>query len=180
MNQHSILLLIALFVGGGIVAVIAYYLARFMRGSITLSLANTVFNPGDTITGSFDLHTKKELQGNKLIVTLIGTRITKTYHDGKSRTHSTEVYRDEVLIEGAKTYNAGTQARYTFKVSAPNMGMNAPELLNNQVGQILTTAARLLSDRSARLTWKLEARLDAKGVDLATSKAISINNKQLM
>ena len=59
MSKDTILILIAVAVGVGIVAVIAYYVARFMRGSIKLSMSRTTFNPGDAITGSFDLLTKK-------------------------------------------------------------------------------------------------------------------------
>jgi len=173
-----ILIVIAVIVGGGIVAAIAYYVVRFMRGTIKLSLPITAFNPGDTIAGSFDLHTKKAIRGNKLIVSLIGTQVIKTYEDGKSRTRSNEIYRDEVLVEEAKAYNAGSAATYNFEVSAPNM--NSPEFLNSKVGQALTAAFQLLSNRSTQLKWKVEARLDAKGVDLTSSKSVSINTKQLV
>ena len=173
MTKNTVLILIAVLVGGGIVAAITYYIVRFMRGTITLSLPRTAFNPGDTIGGSFDLHTKKAIQGNKLIVSLIGIQVTKTYEDGKTRTRSQEIYRDEILVEEAKAYNAGSTATYNFELSAPNM--NSPEFLNSTVGQTLTAAFRLLSDRSTRLKWKVEARLDAKGVDLATAKSVSIN-----
>ncbi|MFC1460960.1 hypothetical protein ACFLQR_00385 [Verrucomicrobiota bacterium] len=178
MLENTVLIVIAVVVGGGIVAAIAYYVVRFMRGTIKLSLPRTAFNPGDTIAGSFDLNTKKAIQGNKLIVSLIGTQVTKTYKDGKTRTRSREIYRDEVLIEDAKAYHAGSTATHNFELSVPNM--TSPEFLNSTVGQALTAAFRLLSDRSTRLKWKVEARLDAKGVDLATAKSVSINIRQLV
>jgi len=178
MSSSTILVLIAVVVCSGVIALIAYYVARFMRGAIKLSLPLTALNPGDTITGSFDLHTKKAIQGNKLIVSLIGTQVTKTYEDGKTRTRSQEIYRDEVLVEDARSYPAGFTATYNLEVSTPNM--QSPEFLNSTVGQALTTAVRLLSNRSTHLKWKVEARLDAKGVDLATAKSVSINTKQLV
>jgi len=176
MPRNAVLIFIAVAVGGGIVAAVAYYIARFMRGTIKLSLGRTAFDPGDTIRGSFDLHTKKAIQGNKLIVSLIGVQVTRIYEDGKTRTRSQEIYRDEVLVEQAKAYPAGYKATYNFEVSAPNM--QSPEFLNSRVGQALTAALRLISDRSTRLKWRIEARLDAKGVDLATAKSVSINTKQ--
>ena len=178
MPENTILIVIAVVVGGGIVAAIAYYIVRLMRGTIKLSLPRTAFNPGDTIAGSFDLHTKKAIQGNKLIVSLIGTQVTRTHEDGKTRTRSREIYRDEVLVEEAKTYPAGSTATHNFELSTPNM--NSPEFLNSSVGQALTAALRLLSNKSTSLKWKIEARLDAKGVDLATAESISINTKQLI
>ena len=176
MNQNTVLMLVGVLVGGGIAAAIAYYIARFMRGSIKLALPCAAFNPGATIAGSFDLHTKKAIQGNKLIISLIGTQITRIHEEGKTRTRSQEIYRDEVLVEEAKAYNAGSTATYNFEISAPNM--NSPEFLNSKVGQALTVAFQLLGNRSTRLKWKVEARLDAKGVDLAASKSVSINTKQ--
>ncbi|MFP6892830.1 MAG: hypothetical protein VCA18_03705 [Opitutales bacterium] len=178
MPENKILIIIAVLVGGGILTAIIYYVVRFMRGSIKLSLPRTVFNPGDTITGSFELLTKKAIEGNKLVVSLIGVKVTKTYDDGKTKTRSREIYRDEQLLEEAKSYRAGSKATYEFNLSAPNM--NSPEFLNSKVGQALTAAFRLLSDRSTRLKWKVEARLDAKGVDLAAAKSVSINTKQML
>lgn len=178
MPENAVLIVIAVTVGGGIAAAIAYYIARFLRGTITLELPRAVFSPGDTITGSFDLHTKKSIHGNRLIVSLIGVQVTKTYENGKTRTRSREIYRDEFLVEEARSYPAGYTATHTFEISTPNM--QSPEFLKSTVGQALTAAFRLLGDRSAHLKWKVEARLDAKGVDLATAKSISINTRQLI
>ena len=172
MQSHLILGLVIVVIGGVLAAVIIYHILRYLRGSIKLSLPCTAFNPGDAIAGSFELMTKKEIQGNKLIVSLIGMKTVRTHHGGKTRTRTEEVYRDEVVIEGEKNYFAGYTATYAFQVKAPNL--QAPDFMNSQAGQILGTALRLLSDQSSRITWKVEARLDAKGVDLATSRAVSI------
>jgi hypothetical protein len=172
MQNHLILGLIIVVFGGVLAAVIIYHILRYLRGSIKLSLPCTAFNPGDAITGSFELMTKKEIQGNKLLVSLIGSKTVRTHHGGKTRTRTEEVYRDEVVIEGEKNYFAGYTATYAFQVKAPNL--QAPDFLNSQVGQILGATIRLIGDQSSRITWKVEARLDAKGVDLATSRPVSI------
>lgn len=176
MQSHLILGLVIVVFGGILAAVIVYHILRYLRGSIKLSLPCTVFNPGGTIAGTFELLTKKELQGNKLIVSLIGSKTVRTHHGGKTRTHTEEVYRDEVVIEGEKNYFAGYTATHAFQVKAPNL--HAPDFLNTQVGQILGAAIRLIGNQSARITWKVEVRLDAKGVDLATSRTVSINQSQ--
>ena len=172
MQSHLIFTLVIVVMGGALAAVIIYHILRYLRGSIKLTLPCTAFNPGDAIAGSFELMTKKEIQGNKLIVSLIGVKTVRTHHGGKTRTRTEEVYRDEVVIEGEKNYFAGYTGTYAFQVKAPNL--HAPDFLNSQVGQIFGAAIRLLGDQSSRITWKVEARLDAKGVDLATSRAVSI------
>jgi hypothetical protein len=177
MLGNTTLTLIAVAVGGVILAAVAYYVIRFMRGSIKLSLPRTAFNPGDSITGSFDLHAKKAIQGNKLIVSLIGVQVTEDYEDGKKRTRTREIYRDEVLVEEAKAYPAGHTSEHQFEIATPNTG--SPEFMNSGIGQAITGALRLLSSRRTRLKWKIEARLDAKGVDLAASKSVSINIEPL-
>jgi len=94
-----IIVAVVLIVGG----IAAYYIARFMRGSIKLSMVRTAFGPGEMIEGSFDLLTKKTLQGNKLVVRLIGTREERTRDsDGDTKTRWREFYRDEVVLEEAK------------------------------------------------------------------------------
>ena len=47
--------------------------------------------------------------------------------------------------------------------------------MNSGVGKALATAAKFLGGGSTRIKWKIEARLDANGVDLAASKKINLN-----
>ncbi len=165
-------------VGVLIVAVIAYFVIRFMRGSIKLSLPQTAFEPGQPITGGFELITKKTIEGHKLIVSLIGTQVTEFYEDGKKRTRTREIYRNEVLVEEARTYPAGHTAQHEFEIPTPNTGSS--DFMNSALGQTLVGALRLLSDSRTRLKWKVQARLDAKGVDLAATKRVYINMPQMM
>ncbi|MCP4375764.1 MAG: hypothetical protein GY794_06265 [bacterium] len=178
MSGNTIMVLIIVVIGGGIAAAVAYYIVRFMRGSIKLSMVRTAFNPGDTITGSFDLVTKKAIQGNKLIVSLIGVKVTKTYEGDEQRTRSQEIYRNEVVIEEARQYPGGHTAKHEFEIPTPNT--NTSDAKNSAMGQALTSALRLLGNKQTRIKWKVEARLDAKGVDLAASKSISLNVQPLI
>ena len=179
MPNKIILIVIAVLLVIGVAAVIAYYVARFMRGTIRLTMAHTAFNPGDPISGSFELHTKKAVEGNRLIVSLIGTQVTRTRgNDGEMRTRTREIYRDEVLLEEARSYEAGARATHNFEIAAPDM--HSAEFMDSALGQALSAALSLISNKSTRIKWRVEARLDARGVDLAASKAVSLNIKQLM
>jgi len=155
-SQNLVLTVIGVAVGVGLAAVIAYHVARFMRGSIKLSLRGSAFNSGDTITGRFELHTKKAIQGNKLSVSLIGVQVTTSYDGGKEQTRSREIYRNEVLLEEGKAYPAGHTAGYDFQLVVPNA--NAPEFLNSPLGQALSTALRLLSNSDSQLKWVVADR----------------------
>lgn len=178
MPDNLILILILAVIGVVLATVAGYYLVRFMRGSIKLTLSRVTFNPGDTITGSFELHTKKPIEGNKLTASLIGKQVTKTRRGGKTRTHSHEIYRDEKVLEDATRYPAGHKSTHEFEIAVPNS--NAPDFANSPVFQTLGTAMRMLSDRHTYLKWRVEVRLDAKGVDLATSKKVTLNLGHLL
>ncbi|MGK7294279.1 MAG: hypothetical protein ACNS61_00455 [Candidatus Wenzhouxiangella sp. M2_3B_020] len=82
------------------------------------------------------------------------------------------------MLEESKTFPAGYAKTYTFEFQTPEM--NSPEFLDTTAGQMLSTALQFVSDRSTHFKWKVEARLDAKGVDLADSESISVNIRQLV
>ena len=128
------------------------------------SIRNRKFRPFD----------QKSIQGNQLVVTLRGTKVTEYRdNDGDKKTRSDEIYRDQVVLEAAREYPAGYSAKYDFQIATPNV--QSPEFMNSGIGQTLVSAFRLLSDRRTRIKWKIEARLDAKGIDLAASKSLQLN-----
>jgi predicted small secreted protein len=173
MEDNTILIIIAVVAGIAIIAIAGFYIARFLRGSIKLQLTQTAFDPGSNINGSFELKTRKPIEGKKLIISLIGYEVIETRRDGKTETRRNEIYRNEKNVEGEKVYQAGYEQRYDFEIAAPKS--SSPEFMNSPLAGALASAASLLSNRRTRLQWKLEARLVAKGIDLVGSKKISIN-----
>jgi len=174
-TESFILMIAALVIGSVLIAVVTYHILRFLRGSIKLTLPRTSFNPGEAITGNVELQTKKEIEGNKLLVSLIGVKEIKSTRNGKSHTRTEEIYRDSVTLEEARPYPAGYLATYNFTLKTPNW--KEPEFLNSALGETLTTALNFLGSSSSRVYWKIEARLDAKGVDLAASKSVFVNTQ---
>ena len=157
-----------------VVALIAgFYIIRFMRGSIKMTLTKNSFSPGEQLTGSFELITRKEIDGNRLFVSLIGKEVTKERHGDKTRTRTREIYRDEVTIEDAKIFAAGATANYNFELATPSS--SGPDFLDSTLGKTLKVGMELLGGRRTHLQWMVEARLDAKGVDLAAQKKITLN-----
>ena len=76
MPENTSLIVICTILGRLLVSVIAYFVMRFLRGSIKLTMPQTSFGAGQMISGSFDLMTKKSIQGNQLFVTLRGVKET--------------------------------------------------------------------------------------------------------
>ena len=157
-----------------VIALVAgYYIIRFMRGSMKITLVKNSFNQGEQIAGSFELTTRKEIDGNRLYVMLVGKEVTKERHGDKTRSHTREIYRDEQTIEEAKTFLAGQTTNYDFQLATPSSA--GADSDNAPLSQAIKVGAKLLSGRSRQLHWRIEARLDAKGVDVASTKKVHIN-----
>lgn len=153
------------------IAIASYSYLRSAKGTIELTLDQTVFQAGDTITGQLILTTKKPVQGERLVVSLVGTEKHKTRdHRNTSRTKETEVLRQDILIEAGRDYPTGTIVEHIFSIPVP--AAEDSIVPNNKLGKTLTFAANLLSNR--KVTWNVEARLHAKGIDLSKSQKITI------
>ena len=158
--------------------VAVYFILRYMRGSIRVTLPRTAFNPGEKVSGSFQLKVRKNIEGNRLYTVLIGQEVTKVRQGDSTRTQTREVYRSEVTLETVRAFSAGETHRYDFEIAAPTA--QEPEFLNSPLGQSLKAGLELLGGQRRYLRWRIEVRLDAKGIDLASSRRISINTQALV
>lgn len=171
-EQVKILLIAGAVIAAGAAA--GYYIARYLKGSIALSLPRTAFNPGEQIEGSFQLLTRKEVNGNNLTAVLVATETTRERgYNGKTRTHTREIYRSGQTLEQARVYPAGYSAAYQFKIPVPG------EQSLGGTDSILGQAFNMLNSFGRRISWRVEVRLDAEGVDLASSKSVSVNRPGL-
>jgi hypothetical protein len=158
--------------GAALAAVGTYFLLRWLKGSITISLPGTYFSPGGSIEGSFELLTRKEVRANSLTAALVGTEsVRERGYNGKSRTRTREIYRAGQTLEQAKEYPAGYSAVYQFKLAAPAAGGQG------EGGSLLGQALDMLGSIGRTVRWKVEVRLDAEGVDLASSETVHINGQ---
>lgn len=153
------------------IAFASYAYLRNAKGTIELTLDQTAFLTGDTITGHFILTTKKPIEGERLVVSLVGTeKETTRDHRSTSRTKENEVFREDVLLEAKRDFPAGAMVEHTFNIPVP--AAESAIIPNNKLGKALKFAADVLGDRN--VTWKVEVRLYAKGIDLSESKKITI------
>ncbi|SES87007.1 hypothetical protein [Thalassotalea agarivorans] len=156
-----------------VVAFVGYKLLAHLKGKITLHLNKTSFRFGETLTGHFDLEAKKAIEGNELSVTLVAReKIEKRDSEGKRRTRTHEVYRNEKRLEGAKVYQAGSKANFIFEFFLPKTGTS--EFAASTLGQAMNMLGSLLTSERRTIEWHIEARLDAKGIDITDSQRIYV------
>lgn len=165
-----------------IIAIATYYIARAMKGKIEIELPKNGYSSGEEISGRVTLTTKKALQLNRMYVALIGYEIVETRErDGDRKTRRNEVYRNEVNILESQDIPAGLNQAYDFRMSAPG-GQASPvgEMAGMVAGAIGTAATALnalgvMNSSTRRMEWKVEARADLPGVDIAKSKKVRVN-----
>ncbi len=174
MEDSNILIIIISVAAAVVIGIGIYFLLRFLRGTIKLQLPMTSFSPGDIIKGSFELLAKKPIQGKRLVVSLIGTQHTKTTRDGKTESHSREVFRKEEVIEQDRDYRAGFRETYNFTLGIPKAGEK--EQMAQDVAKTIMMVANIAGRSRTDIRWKLEARLEAKGIDLVGSRKVNIND----
>ena len=173
MSAGAMIAVVSAVLGLVVVLVLGYYIIRFMRGSIKITLLKSAFKEGEPITGSFRLMTRKELDGSRLYAALVGKEVTRERRGDTTRTYTREVYRDEQTVEESKTFPAGQTTRYDFQLATPSSA--GPGFLDSPLGQTLRVGMELLGGRRRYLRWTVEVRLDARGVDLASRKKITVN-----
>lgn len=164
-----------------VVAIIAYYVARAMKGKVELELPKNSYNSGEEITGRVTLTAKKSLQLNRMYVALIGYEIVERRDsDGDRKTRRNEVYRNEVNILEAQPVPAGTNKAFDFTMNAPGgEATPAGEMAQKVAGAASAVAGALgalgMNTTTRRMEWKLEARADLPGVDIAKSQKVRVN-----
>lgn len=161
-----------------VLAFVGYGMARRARGSIELTLPKSAFEPGETIQGTFVLHAKKPIEAQRLVVTLTATEVTETTENGKTNSRSRQAFRDERVLEEARAYAADTRETREFEIDVPNPEV-PPDEPTSAVGRAALTALKAVARSKTHLRWRLEVRLVAKGIDLVTSKPVSVNIQRI-
>lgn len=146
----------------------AYYLARYLKGSIRITLSRNSFNAGEAVEGSFELLARKEISANALTASVAAYEtVRERDFRGRSKTHTREIYRTGQTLEQARVYPAGYRGGYRFRIPLPDGHFGAG-------GPMLGSTLGFLSGASRNVSWKVEIRLDAEGVDLASSEKIYV------
>ena len=163
-----------------IISIAAYFMIRMMKGKVEIELPTRGYNSGEEISGTVTLTSRKELKMNRFYVALIGYELIERFDsEGARKTRKNEIYRYEHNFTEAGSLRTGTTQKFEFNLIAPGSTTQAGDSeLSGQVAGAITTAAKVIgaiSGSSRRLEWKLEARVDLPGVDIASSEKLRIN-----
>lgn len=169
-----------------VACIVAYYLARFMKGSLKLELARNAASSEELISGRVVLEAKKPIQG-LLKVSLVGRekRKKRSSSSDNNSTEWVEVYRYDHVLEETRDFEAGFQQDYSFDLLAPTstevrsrgslLKAAAQGAGDGVMGSVLKAAAAGAKFMASRIHWHVEARLDAKGVDLYAKEKCHVN-----
>ena len=166
----AVIVVILLAVGG-------YYFSRMMKGKLVLTLSKTGLGSGETLSGTVTITTKKSLDVRRFYVALIGHEEVEHRRGGdddNNHTERNEIYRDEFNLESGQLLPAGFNKTYEFGLVAP--GKDTVGGPGSGGGNFeLNIGPVSIGGGHRKLKWKVEARVDLPGVDLATSKSVRVN-----
>lgn len=167
-----IMVLVAIASGVGI-----FFYLKYRKGSVALRLTRTAFSVGETVDGVLAVTCRQDLFVDRITVSLVCIAHWKSSyydHEGKrkTRSHREEQLRREYELARRVSLTAGSNEEYAVDLKIPrsahsfSSSSTSGGLLGNLLRQMIS---------SRRYVWRLEARLDMKGLDLTTSKRISIH-----
>ncbi len=176
-NKWAIIIGIIVIILAGI---IWYFLMKFLKGKLKLNLNKTSFQSPEKITWTLDLEAKRNIEWNRLFVALVQyEKVRKRDSNGKTTVHTHEIWRFEIDLEQAKEFSAWFKNTYTFEIPFPSdQNQNTNNIWNNEILNNVVKWINLFSWNSLwsrTIEWKIEARLDAKGIDLTDSKRVYLN-----
>ncbi len=193
-SDQPFLYIIVAVVGAGILGVAGYFVMRALKGSLALQLNRESVRSGETLTGTLVVNARKGLDADRLYVALVGERQVKSRNTrGQTSTKWVTFYRDEVDLLTNEFVRAGPGQSHAFALKAPTMeqaegfaktGLDELEAAIAGVGnERATKFARELAGlaRSSNILghgkrrWKVIARLETRGVDLATSERVNVS-----
>ena len=173
MGENSSMIVVIAIVVVVLGGLIAFYVIRGMKGNLTLTLNQRGVGSGDNFTGTVQVVCKKPVEGNRLVATLIGTERIEKKTDEGTKTETREIYRADALLEEARSYDAGFEESYRFELVAPSASQVG--VANSSLGKMVEMGVEMLTGRDRDLFWKIEGRLDAKGLDLVDSEKVTVN-----
>jgi hypothetical protein len=160
---------VAVFVSIGI-----YYLLRFLKGSIKIYIPSQTMFFGEEIKGQITVVAKKEINANRIMVSLVCEEKHRSHSRHGSNTHWEEIYRKDFVLANSLMLPQATTRSYEFSVLTPtDSNVRSMPNFNNEMVNSLVSAFSGMMTMPKR--WCIEARVDATGVDLKSRQYITLN-----
>jgi hypothetical protein len=155
--------------------IIGYFVGAYLKGRLKIILPNNAVASGEEFRGQLQLLAKSNIEGNGLSIALVGYEVRKSRNSkGQNQTHRQQIYKDEKQLQGPKSYFKGFSQTLDFSLMAPSGASIGRGASGGDFGELISTALSWTGLGSRRLEWKIEAHLDASGIDLTTAKTVSV------
>lgn len=159
------------------IGLIVRLVLAWMKGSITIHLTRQSVQAGEAVEGKFQVKAKKVIIGEKLTASIFCQKITETRHDDKCTTRCDEIYRQDVTIDGPRTYTPGETAEFDLVLPTPAHLNDVERAADGGLARTLDVGMDMLSGRrtKVRFEWWVDVRLFAEGVDLNDRERVYVN-----
>ena len=152
---------------------------RMLKGKLRIELTQTGFAYDDPITGKITILAKKPIESTRLLISLIAEE-TRRYRDrdNNDKRETREVFRNEVVLAGSKSYSAQETDEISFSIPGAPRGMQGAMQSGDSggmpgtLGTALKMGLQAMTGDRREVDWKLVARLDCPGLDLVHSQVI--------
>ena len=135
------------------ILLLAFYLkSRNNKNIFEIKLPKSDFNSGETINGKVLIRNTKDLEIEKVYITMTGHEVTKISDtDGNMMTQMQEYFRTKIDLVDTKDSNILNNKEFEFNLLAPRSQKSTDE-------------------------WKIEVHTDSQKIKSTSSVLIKINN----
>ena len=135
------------------ILLLAFYLkSRNNKNIFEIKLPKSDFNSGETINGKVLIRNTKDLEIEKVYITMTGHEVTKISDtDGNMMTQMQEYFRTKIDLVDTKDSNILNNKEFEFNLLAPRSQKSTDE-------------------------WKIEVHTDSQKIKSKSSVLIKINN----
>ena len=135
------------------ILLLAFYLkSKINKKIFEIKLPKSDFNSGETINGKVSIRNTKDLEIEKVYITMTGHEVTKISDtDGNMKTHMQEYFRTKNDLVDTKDSSFIKDKEFEFNLLAPRSQKSTDE-------------------------WKIEVHTDSQKIKSTSSVLIKINN----
>ena len=156
--------------------------ARWYKGSLSVSLDRPDYRLGQVIRGELRIKARHVIDYQAVTVTLTCRETTTVQQKDGSDDHVTTLYEDRLVVAGQGQIQRSRELPLRFQLSLPERLGSAPGLGPIDLGKALppafaTVAGHLVKGRHPpTVEWSIRAVVDATGVDLAKTFRLSVKS----
>ena len=150
-----------------------FRMVRGSKGTLVLHIPQTSVSTDEKIRGTVTITPKKQLAVRRFFVALTCEEVVR--RPGEEAPEMYLAYSDEYTFPSDKQWPAGLSQSFEFELTVPHGSNvnNGAKVTGGSIGtEIGGVGVRI--GRERRLLWKVEARVDLSGFDLAKCQLVNV------